>query len=227
MTLHLLESHPDFIVVDKPAGILVHAHSRFPKERPILQRLRDQIGSYVWPVHRLDRQTSGCLLFARQKEFIEPLAQALQNGSKKYWALVRGRFPHKEEVWVRTPIKTERGNYKEALSRVICISSGLDPRSSLMEVQPKTGRRHQVRRHLRDIHHPILHDGDHGDSRVNRMWKATYGLHRLALHAFHLEFTYKGKTIKCFSTLPKELLHVLTQLPWWEEATEKEPRLLL
>ena len=227
MTLILLESQPDFVVVDKPAGVLVHAHNRFPKEYPILQRLRDQLGCYVWPVHRLDRQTSGCLLFARQKESVNSLAQALQSGCKTYWALVRGNFRQREEVWVDTPIKSERGNYKEARSRVLRISSCSQPRSSLMEVQPQTGRRHQVRRHLRDLNHPILHDGDHGDSRVNRMWKAEYGLNRLALHACRLQFSYKEKTFDCFSPLPKDLLEVLKQLPWWKEATQKEPRLLL
>ena len=140
MSLSLLESHHDFVVIDKPAGILVHAHKRFPKEYPILQRLRDQLGSYVWPVHRLDRQTSGCLVFARNKDAIEDLALSLQNGTKTYWAFVRGNFRHEGEMWVNTPIKSERGTYKEACSRVRRSSSG-PCRVGRVQQQQKTQRR--------------------------------------------------------------------------------------
>ena len=227
MSLHLLEDQPDFVVVHKPAGVLVHANKRFPHEYPVLQRLRDQLGHYVWPVHRLDRQTSGCILFAKHQECIEPLAQSLRAGQKVYWAFVRGYFPHRESFWVEHPIKSERGHYREARSQVRCISGGKEPRVSLMEVHLDTGRRHQVRRHLRDINHPILHDGDHGDSKVNRMWKANYGLNRLALHAAHLSFLFNGRSYDCFSPLPSDLYQVFSTLPWWQEAFLREPRLAI
>ena len=222
MSLLLLEDQPDFVVVHKPAGVLVHANKRFPHEYPVLQRLRDQLGHYVWPVHRLDRQTSGCLLFAKRQDCVEQLVQSLRDGQKIYWAFVRGYFPHRDPFWVEQPIKTERGHYREARSRVRCISAGREPRSSMMEVQLYTGRRHQVRRHLRDINHPILHDGDHGDSRVNRMWKASYGLNRLALHAVKLSFKFDARSYSCFSALPSDLRHVFSVMPWWKEALNSE-----
>ena len=72
----------DFVVVNKPAPLLVHRHPRFPDEYPLLQRVRDELGHYVWPVHRLDRPTSGCLLMACRQEKVAPLSQAMKEGRK-------------------------------------------------------------------------------------------------------------------------------------------------
>ena len=226
--LSILFDHPDFVIIDKPAGILVHSNPRFPEEYPILQRLRDQLGFHVYPVHRLDRQTSGCLLFAKQAHSVEPLAESIRTGTKCYWAFVRGSFSqYPEEVEVTTPIKTEKGTYKEAHSVVRCIARGTEPRSALLAVFPKTGRRHQVRRHVRDLHHPILHDGDHGDSRINRWWTKNMGLHRLALHCYAITLTYQDTTIDVFSPLPDDLRMVFSQLTWWDLACTKEPSLMI
>ena len=211
-------------MVDKPPGLLVHANPRFPKEYPLLQRVRDQLGHHVYAVHRLDRQTSGCIIFAKESKAVSELATGLQLGIKKYWAFVRGQFP-KERCTVETPIKTERGNYLHAKSLVFCIAKGDNPRSSLLRVEPQTGRRHQVRRHVRDLHHPILHDGDHGDSRVNRWWKQHMGLNRLALHAYSITLLYHNQEIQCFSPLPNDLRDVFTKLSWWNLACFHEPLL--
>ena len=220
----LLFEHEDFVVVDKPAGLLVHTNPRFPKEYPLLQRVRDQLGQHVYAVHRLDRQTSGCIVFARHPNAVAELVSGLKNGTKKYWAFVRGQFPH-EQCTIETPIKTEKGNYLSAKSMVYCIAKGANPRSSLLRVEPQTGRRHQVRRHVRDLHHPVLHDGDHGDSRVNRWWKQHMGLHRLALHAYSITLCYHTQKIAAFSPLPDDLRLVFSAAPWWDFACAKEPLL--
>ena len=220
-TLTILYQDQCIVIIDKPAGILVHSHPRFPNEIPLIQRLRDQIGQPVWPVHRLDRQTSGILIFALSPEFIEPMAEALRQGQKTYWAVVRGSFPHNESTTVDTPIKG-----KEALSIVRCLGRCEEPRCSLLEVLPRTGRNHQVRRHVRDLHHPILHDGDHGDSRVNRWWRENMGLKRLALHAGVLDIPYIDKQMRLHTPLPKDLRIVFEQVSWWNMATSIEPLLV-
>lgn len=210
------------VIIDKPAGVLVHSHPRFPDEIPLVQRLRDQLGQPVWPVHRLDRQTSGLLIFALSPEFVESMAEALRQGQKTYWAFVRGNFPHDTPITVDIPIKG-----KEALSIVRCLGRSTEPRCSLLEVLPKTGRNHQVRRHVRDLHHPILHDGDHGDSRVNRWWRENMGLKRLALHAGILHIEYQGQTLEIHSPIPHDLSTVFENMPWWKEVIAIEPKLVL
>ena len=219
--LNIIHQQNHLIIIDKPPGVLVHSHPLFPDEYPLLQRLRDQIGQMVWPVHRLDRQTSGCLMFTTEKAQIEPLAEALRQGHKTYWAFVRGAFPHQNVVMVDTPIQG-----KEAFSEVRCLGRGTTPRCSLLEVKPKTGRNHQVRRHVRDLHHPILHDGDHGDSRVNRWWREHMGLSRLALHAGVLSIEIDTQPMVIKSPLPQDLQDTFQQLPWWDSTIEQHPDLI-
>ena len=208
--LTILHQTDNLIIIDKPAGVLVHSHPRFPDEIPLVQQLRDQIGQPVWPVHRLDRQTSGVLIFTRSPQMIEPTAEALRQGQKIYWAFVRGQFPHDDTITVETPIKG-----KTAKSFIRCLGRGPEPRCSLLEVQPQTGRNHQVRRHVRDLHHPILHDGDHGDSRVNRWWRENMGLSRLALHAGVVSISIDGQPMTIRSPLAVDLCTVFEQMDWW------------
>ena len=205
----LYQTH-NIIIIDKPAGVLVHSHPRFPDEIPLVQRLRDQIGQPVWPVHRLDRQTSGVLIFALSPQMVESTAEALRQGQKTYWTFVRGQFPHDDTITVETPIKG-----KTAKSFIRCLGRGPEPRCSLLEVQPQTGRNHQVRRHVRDLHHPILHDGDHGDSRVNRWWRENMGLSRLALHAGVVSISIDGQPMTIRSPLAADLCTVFEQMDWW------------
>ena len=223
--LSIIYQDEHLIVVDKPPGISVHRQSRFPHETPVLQLLRDQVGHRVWPVHRLDRQTSGCLMFTRRQEILNEYSQALHQGIKIYWAFVRGHFPDLEEVTVTTPIKVN-GRQKKAKSIVRCLGRSTSPRCSLLEVQPKTGRNHQVRRHVRDLHHPILHDGDHGDSRVNRHWRETTGLNRLALHACTIQLSIHGIDHRFESPLPQDLFAVFQKMPWWSETVRQVPLLV-
>lgn len=219
--LQILYQDHRIVIIDKPAGVLVHSHPRFPNEVPLVQRLRDQLRQPVWPVHRLDRQTSGLLIFALSPEFVEPIAESLRQGQKTYWAFVRGSFTHNKPVTIDTPIKG-----KEALSIVRCLGRSVEPRCSLLEVLPKTGRNHQVRRHVRDLHHPILHDGDHGDSRVNRWWRKNMGLKRLALHAGCLEIPYNNEQLTLHTPIPEDLRTVFEQISWWDEAITREPKLI-
>jgi tRNA pseudouridine65 synthase len=91
--------------------------------------------------------------------------------------------------------------------------------------EPETGRWHQVRRHLRDVSHPILGDSTHGDTRVNRWWRETYGLRRLGLHCFSLDLALDGETIAATCPAPADLVHIWERLPWWNQALAELPGL--
>ena len=223
-SLTVLMETSDWIIIAKPPGILVHSHPRFPTEKTIIERLSEQLEQPVWTVHRLDRQASGCLIYAKNRDAVQPLSESLANGQKTYLALVRGFFRHEGKVVVENPMKV-RGKMRDAKSVVWKIGATHEPRSSLLMVQPQTGRFHQVRRHVRDLHHPILHDGDHGDSKVNRWWRENRGLKRLGLHALSIEIEYNGQRIQCDCPLFSDHIDVLKCLPFWGAALIEEPRL--
>lgn len=216
-----------WIVVAKPPRVVVHRNAGQRRASAMLQRVRDMVGRHVYLVHRLDWGASGCLLLATQRELAGPLSAALNGPTarKTYLAFVRGRFPHEEPVRVETPIKTEFG-FKEAASVVELLGRSQEPRCSLLRVRPETGRNHQVRRHVRDLHHPIIHDAEHGDSRINRHWRENHGVFRLGLHALRLELDLPGGgRLDVVSPLFADQAALYPTLPWWEEALGREPAL--
>ena len=228
--LPTLAQGPTWIVVAKPPGLLVHRNPRMRTEYAALQRVRDAVGKRVYPIHRIDRPASGCLLFATERTSAGPLHASLcaANSRKTYLAFVRGAFPHETEVLIETPMKDDNGFLKDAASRVRCIGRSHEPRCSLLVVEPLTGRYHQVRRHVRDLHHPVIHDGDHGDSRINRWWRENFGVTRLGLHAFRLSMTLpNGEPLLVTCPLFVDQAKIWRDLPWWEEAVAQEPDLLL
>lgn len=227
--LAVLAEGDGWLVVAKPPRLLVHRNAFMPKADAALQRVRRQVGRRVYPIHRLDRNTSGCLLFATRQELAGPLSAALSDprSHKTYVALVRGRFAHDQPVVVDTPIKYDDETYKDSRSVVSLLGRSQDPRCSLLEVRPETGRHHQVRRHVRDLHHPILHDGDHGDSRVNRWWRENKGLTRLGLHCLQLHVAYEPEPIHAVCPLFVDHAAVLRALPFWDDAVGRRPELAL
>lgn len=225
----ILAEGEGWIVVAKPPRVVVHRNSGQRTASAMLQRVRDMVGCHVYLVHRLDWGASGCLLLATRRELAGPLSAALNSSTarKTYLAFVRGRFPHEQPLRIETPIKTDHG-YKEAASVVELLGRSQEPRCSLLRVRPETGRNHQVRRHVRDLHHPIIHDADHGDSRINRHWREAYGVNRLGLHALRLELDLPdGQRLDQISPLFADQAALYPQLPWWEEAVAREPALLL
>lgn len=218
-----------FLVVAKPPRVVVHRNAGQRHASAMIQRVRDMVGAHVYPIHRLDWGASGCLLLATRRELAGPLSAALNGPSarKTYLAFVRGTFRADQPVRVETPIKTEHG-YKEARSVVELLGRSLEPRCSLLRVLPETGRNHQVRRHVRDLHHPIILDGDHGDSRVNRWWREHHGVHRLGLHALRLELDLPGGgRLRAVCPLFADHAALFAAMPWWEDALAREPALAL
>jgi tRNA pseudouridine65 synthase len=211
-------------IVNKPAGWLVHRTPLDKGEtRFVLQTLRDQIGQHVWPVHRLDKGTSGVLLFALDADTARTLGQAFESGQglqKTYRAVVRG-WPLPEGL-IDHPLKrmpddmrTERLEVQPAQSRFNTLRHFELPlqqqgfastRCAELILEPLTGRRHQLRRHMKHIAHPIIGDATHGKGPLNRAVAELVGLQRLWLHAESLQLTHplSGQLLRLASPLPSE-----------------------
>lgn len=202
------------LVVGKPSGMLVHRG--WGDDRDVaLTRARDTIGARVYPVHRLDRGTSGALLFARSSSVAAVLCRAFEEGEVKkiYRALVRG-VPPKEGLIDHPIPRGEDGPRVAARTRFSLVAASPLERCALVEARPETGRLHQVRRHLKHATHPLIGDVNYGKGDLNRYYRARYGLHRLALHALALEFTHptSGARVSVRAPMPADLAEPLALL---------------
>jgi tRNA pseudouridine65 synthase len=203
-----------WVVVDKPSGLAIHASDRVRERDTLMRHARRQFGPEVDPVHRLDRATSGCLLLSLSRAEYPALHAAHAAGRKRYLALVRGRVAW-DELRCESPLGDDHGNPKDAVTLFVRLGASAEPRCSLLLATPLTGRFHQIRRHLRDLSHPVLGDSSHGDTRVNQQWRRDRGLARLALHCLSL-----AAPVAVRSPLPAELVTVGAALPWWPEALQ-------
>ena len=203
MTLRLLYQDEYLVAIDKPSGLLVHRSWLERHETQFaMQMTRDLIGQHVYPVHRLDRPTSGVLLFALDPQTARTLSEdfAQHRVQKEYLALVRGWTP--EQLFIDYPLKEELDKIADKfatvdkpaqeaqtqLQRLQTVElpyavSAKHPTSrySLVRLMPHTGRKHQLRRHMAHIFHPIVGDTKHGDGRHNRLFREQYDCQRLML----------------------------------------------
>ncbi|HEX2011463.1 MAG TPA: pseudouridine synthase [Roseateles sp.] len=208
MLLKVLYADEHLVAIDKPAGLLVHRSALDAHEDVFaLQLLRDQLGRPVWPAHRLDKGTSGLLLFALSSEVASALGQAFEAGAmkKRYLALVRG-WPAASEGLIdhglaRDPERASAGQEllpaRTAWRRLARVEWPLasdarfpTTRGALLECRPESGRRHQIRRHLKHIAHPIIGDATHGKGPLNRALAGYLGRQRLWLHGLELALTH-------------------------------------
>ncbi|EGA63832.1 tRNA pseudouridine(65) synthase TruC [Vibrio brasiliensis] len=200
-----------FVAVNKPAGMLVHRSWLDKHETQfVMQTLRDQIGQHVFPLHRLDRPTSGVLIFALSSEVASQVMPMFANHEmeKTYHAIVRGwilesgRLDYPLKVELDKIADKHASQEKEAQEAItdyqplaqveIPHSTGRFPttRYCLMEMKPLTGRKHQLRRHMAHLRHPIVGDTTHGDGKHNKLFREVYDSHRLLLHASSLKFVH-------------------------------------
>jgi tRNA pseudouridine65 synthase len=212
--IELLFVDEHIVVANKPSGLLVH-RGWDNDDDVAMFRVRDQIGQHVHPVHRLDRGTSGALLFARTPTAAATLSKAFENGlvDKTYLALVRGNPPDEGVIDYAIP-KKGGGPKVPAVTRFRCVARSTVDRCSLVEAMPETGRLHQIRRHLRHINHPLVGDVRHGSGEINRHYRAQYNLCRLALHAQAIGFEHPvtGERILVTAPLPDDLSNALVAL---------------
>lgn len=203
--LAVLHRSPVLVAVDKPAGLAVHrGQSRDAVHA--LEVVRDQVGAYVYPVHRLDRGTSGVLVFALSVDAARAVSSAFEQGrvEKRYLALVRGSPP--EAIRVDHPLSREEGGPPRPAATAFHTIARYG-RYALVEAIPETGRTHQIRRHLKHLSCPIIGDVKYGKGLHNRWFRERYALHRLALHAssLTLEDPALSSAVTIRAPLPSEL----------------------
>jgi len=209
--LEILYQDAYLVAINKPSGLLVHKSPIDKQERRFaLQEVRNQIGQYVYPVHRLDKPTSGVLLFALSKEVAKDLSLLFRENKvqKEYIAVVRGYTEEKSEIdhplkqMLDTKEEKEKGISKEAqeaqtsyvrLATVELpypVSRYPVARYSLVKLFPHTGRKHQLRRHMKHIFHPIVGDTKHGRGEHNKLFREKFDCHRLLLHSNRVSFLH-------------------------------------
>jgi tRNA pseudouridine65 synthase len=234
--LTILYQDEYLVAIDKPAGMLVH-RSFLDKHETlfVLQTLRNQLGRHVFPVHRLDRPTSGVLVFALSADIARLLTEQQQQHrwQKMYLAVVRGHlkeaqlldYPLKEQLDAIADKKARQDKIAQpAQTRIwplahteLPIAVGRYPtaRFSLVALQPLTGRKHQLRRHLAHLRHPIIGDTSHGDAKQNRAFASYMGVSQLLLRAMSLRFVHPvtRQTLTIEAGLA-ELTELIQQLHW-------------
>jgi tRNA pseudouridine65 synthase len=182
----ILYADDDLVVVNKPAGLVVHRG--WAREKVVVMTLvRDALGRHVFPVHRLDRQTSGALCFGLHPEAARALREQLdaQRMEKRYLALVRGAVEAPGVIDYAIP-RSEDGPRVPAITefRPLWVSSArVAQRYTLVEATPKTGRLHQIRRHFKHLNHPIVWDKKYGRGFFNELAAREFGVARMVLHA--------------------------------------------
>jgi tRNA pseudouridine65 synthase len=227
-SIELLHVDEHVAVANKPSGLLVH-RGWDNDDDVAMFRVRDALGGqHVHPIHRLDRGTSGALVFARTREVAALLARAFETGlvDKRYLALVRGAPPDSGVIDYAIP-RSEDGPRVPAVTRFRVLARSSVDRCSLVLAMPETGRLHQVRRHLCHIHHPLVGDVKHGSGVINRHYRATYALHRLALHAVAIAFDHPvtGRRLDVVAPVPEDLAAPLRALglSWSASDLEGDP----
>lgn len=198
--LEILYQDEFIVAINKPHGLLVHRSPIAADASEFaIQLLRDQLGVKVFPVHRLDRKTSGILLFALDENTNRLLQMAFMNKevSKKYLALVRGFTEFSGTIdYILT---TDKGKEQEAITHYKTLKQFEVPipqgkfttsRYSLLEVEPETGRMHQIRKHLAHIFHPIIGDRPHGCNKQNKLFLEKWQMNTMLLHAEELNFSH-------------------------------------
>lgn len=260
--LTILYQDEYLVAVDKPAGLFVHRSFMDKGEIYFaLQLVRDQIGKYVYPLHRLDRPTSGVLLFALTKEVAKRMNEAFAHKSqtviegnseddkeaksakstleltKTYYALVRGHLPIVEKSQLiehslkekldklgdkkvsRDKAPQSAQTYYQVIKQAslpIALGRFDSVRYSLVRLTPITGRRHQIRRHLAHLRHPIIGDINYGDNKQNPFFIEHFGFKRLMLIAQSLSFIHPVTEQKVMITaeFDEQWQHVFKALDW-------------
>ncbi len=209
--LEILYRDEYLVAINKPSGLLVHKSMIDRHEIYFaMKMLRDQLGMWVYPIHRLDKPTSGVLLFALDSDTARLMSEQFQAHTieKKYIAVVRGytdtegfidyplsvkfdKITDKKADKTKEP-EDAQTEYKRLATVEIPHAVGKYEKSrySLVELLPKTGRKHQLRRHMKHLSHHILGDTKYGRGEHNKMIREHYNCHRLLLHAISLEFIH-------------------------------------
>ncbi len=231
--LQILYQDEAMVVIDKPPGLLVHRSLIDKREtRFAMQLVRDQIGQRVYTVHRLDKPTSGVLVFALSPEIAKALGEQFANKAvqKQYTAVVRGFTDEAGEINYALkekldkiadkmanedkPAQSAETHYHRLAKFELPFPVGRyqSARYSLIRLVPKTGRKHQLRRHMAHISHPILGDTTHGDGKQNQFVRNQYGFYGLALNATSMSLCHpvSGAPLNIQTTVDDRMVKLLS-----------------
>lgn len=237
-TLPIVFQDEHLVVINKPSGLLVHKSPIDKREtRFAVQTLRNQLGQHVYPVHRLDKPTSGLLVFALSSDVARHLSDAFNDRTvhKTYLALARGYVPsqtldyplsvkldkladkHRQQNKAPQPALTHFTTLATC-ELPVAIDRYPQSRYSLVKCEPQTGRKHQIRRHLKHLGHPIIGDAKHGKSVHNRYFKQHFNAGHLLLSAVSLRFEHPitGQTLNLNCPMAPAFARLVTLLPWRE-----------
>ncbi|GAB1393511.1 tRNA pseudouridine(65) synthase TruC [Rhodocyclaceae bacterium] len=233
--LPILYQDDHLVAIDKPPGLLVHRSDIDRHEtRFAVQLLRDQLGRRVYPAHRLDKGTSGILLFAFEPAIVKTLAGQFETGTveKTYHAVVRGWPP--EAGTIDHPLARKYDDYGRHLPTAdaqpalthyrrlatvelpVAVDRYPTSRYALVELKPQTGRQHQLRRHMKHIGHPIIGDATHGKGIHNRFFQHAFGCQRLLLACVRLSFLHPVSSAKVDvgTTVGEQFAALLMRFDW-------------
>ncbi|GKX58767.1 tRNA pseudouridine(65) synthase TruC [Leminorella grimontii] len=241
--LDILYQDEHLVAVNKPSGWLVHRSWLDRNEKVVvMQTVRDQIGQHVFTVHRLDRPTSGVLLMALSSDVARMMAQQFERHQvhKVYHAVVRGYVEGSGKIdyalveqldKIADKFADRNKDAQDAVSHYrglatievpVAVGPYQTARYSLVELRPETGRKHQLRRHMSHLSHPIVGDSSYGDLRHNRAVAAHFNCPRLMLHASHLALTHPVTGQPLLISAPWDLpwQGVMNAFSWPEECPE-------
>ena len=215
--LRIVHLEDDFVAVSKPSGLLVHRDEHHPDAPAALQVVRDQLGKFLYPFHRLDRGTSGILLFAFSTATAAALQQSLSDPAahKDYLALTRwpGSGGDLGDSWTSDrPLTDEKGVARAAKSAFERLETF--HRCALVRCRIFTGRYHQIRRHLNHCGRHVIGDTTHGKGRINALFRQRHGLDRLFLHLHRITMRHPatGAVLEMVDPMPMELDSVVRSL---------------
>jgi RluA family pseudouridine synthase len=218
VTLRTLAVTPRYAAVDKPPGVAVVPTRTGAPEDCLKAHVQKELGGTIWVVHRLDKDTSGVVLFARDAEAHRALSMAFERGQvkKRYLALVEGRLEKAQTIDApiaagrkgRMRVAREGEQGKPSQTRVRALQ--LFAQASLVEAEPLTGRTHQIRVHLRHVGHPLLADPLYGKAPPVKV--GTVEVTRTPLHAAWLEVALDGETLKFECPPPADFTAVVNAL---------------
>jgi tRNA pseudouridine65 synthase len=215
----ILYQDEQLIAIDKPAWAVVHRMRGARDALVLVNALQEQLEQPIFPVHRLDRQTSGVMVFALSSEVASQLCEDIreQRWQKRYLGLCRGVL-HDSQLVTRSVKENEVRRSAETMIHPLEVFCD---RYTLLRAEPRTGRRHQIRYHCKYLDHPLAGDVNYGTGVINRFFRETFALKRLFLHASWLRIFKPGtiETLEFSCPLPEELDGVVSGLRKYEGPT--------
>ena len=221
-SLDIIHEDDLIVVINKPPNILTHLTKISEDTISVLDILNRQLGRKMLPIHRLDRATTGLLVFAKDSITAETINQAfrLKKVKKTYHAIMRGYL--EKTGFIDEPLFSETKNvHQEAVSEWKCLEENELPwevsryptsRYSFVALFPQTGRHHQLRKHAAKLRHPIIGDRRHGDVKHNNFWRDKFGTNRLWLHASKIEIPFGEQLLQFRADLPEDFKEILEAL---------------